>query len=100
MSLFDDETGSRSSARILTWIVVLFTLALIWRDASSEAFSVPGEAYIVLTSLLGGLILWAAGPRIAQHVAPVFSGAARALGEAVKARNARRDPELGIEVTK
>lgn len=100
MSLLDDETGSRSSARVLTWITVIFTLALIWRDASSEAFGVPGEAYIVLTTLLGGLIAWAAGPRIAQHIAPMFSNGARALGEAVKARNARRDPELGIEVTK
>lgn len=95
-----DERGAKSTARALLWLVVLFTLAIIAADAAKEAVDVPGEAYVVLTTLITGLIAWAAGPRVAQQLSPMFGKALEGVAGVVKAKNARRDAELGIEVTK
>lgn len=92
-----DERGSRSSARALTWLVLLATVALIFLDARSVAFTVPDAAWVLLGTIASGLILWAAGPRIAQHAAPMLAKGIDALRDVVYKR---RDPELGVEVTK
>lgn len=99
--LLHDETGGRSTARVLLWLVVIVTLVLIAVDSSPrEAIVVPGEAYVLLGTIVSGLILWAGGARIAQYAAPMFAQMAGGLAGAVRARNERRDADLGIEVTK
>lgn len=97
-----DETGSRSTARALLWLSVVSAIALIWTDTfGGESFEVPGEAYALLGTMIGAFTVWAAGPRIAQHLSPALGAMVGAIGTAAAARkNKRRDPELGIEVTK
>ena len=92
MSLFTDERGNVSSARVSFWVALLFTLLLIALDSTVPWVDVPGAAYALLGSICTGVLAWAAGPRIAQYVGPQIAGVAAGIASA--ARGARqRTPE-------
>lgn len=93
-SLFNDEKGRLSAARVFffCWSVLIAFAA--WHE--------PAEAFWPLaTSVLIGLLSWAAGPRIAQYLAPQVGAAAQATAESIKAKiQARRNAEDGYEESK
>lgn len=81
MSLLRDEKGSISTARVLLCATSLFLFALIWADAKRPGFDVPEQAYQILTTMLTGFLIWAAGPRHLQYLS----------GHATKALEVGRD---------
>lgn len=91
-----DETGSKSSARLSWWISLVFTLSILLVDMFTR-FDVPESGYPLLTTVLmlcGG---WAAGPRIAHYLFPQLAAAVQSVADAAAKR---RDPGLGIEETR
>lgn len=94
MSLLTDEQGSRSSARTLLWLTVLFTLATVAVDVLSPAEVTP-HAYAVLAGMVTAFAAWAAGPRIAQYLAPGIAAAFSRIGTGSTQPNNRKDDERG-----
>lgn len=92
--LFNDERGNISSARVFFGVWTLIIVWAAWHD--------PAEAFWPLAaSVMLGLLSWAAGPRIAQYLAPQVGAAAKATADAVKEMvQKRRRPEDGYEETK
>lgn len=92
--LFNDEKGNISSARVFfaAWSVLV----------AYASWHPPAEAFWPLAaSVLIGLLSWAAGPRIAQYLAPQVGAAAKATADAVKDMvQKRRRPDDGFEETK
>lgn len=95
MSLLHDERGQWSSARCAFWAILFFTVVVITGDVFF-ARDVENAVYAILTTCFMATASWAAGPRIAQYLAPQIAAATKAVGEALK----RRDPKDGIEETK
>jgi len=95
--LVQDERGQLSTARALLWVWSLFTMAVValwWQ-------TVPNGVLSLLSAVEVALIAWAAGPRIAQYLAPQVGAAAAAVGQSVReAVQKRRDPEHGYEVSR
>jgi hypothetical protein len=93
MGVFKDEKGQLSAARVFLGV---WTLIVVW-----AAYHGPAEPFWPLAaSVMIGLVSWAAGPRIAQYLAPQAGAAARATADAIKAKiQARRNPDLGFEET-
>lgn len=91
MSLLRDEQGSWSSARCSFWISLLVTLALIVVDALTGA-SVPNAAYSLLGTIVVATASWAAGPRIAQYLAPQLGAIAKGIGDS-RIPDIRKDDE-------
>jgi hypothetical protein len=88
-----DERGSRSSARLLLYIVTAQIIHLI-EAAVFFAAKVPAEAWVILTAMFMALAGWAAGPRIAQVISPIGTKALESLADVIRAR---RDPKDGVE---
>jgi hypothetical protein len=88
-----DETGGRSSARLLLYVTTLAALTLI---AASTFWHVPvpGEAWTILAAMQMSFTIWAAGPRMAQYLVPVAQQAVQSLADMIRAR---RDPKEGFE---
>lgn len=95
MSLWRDEQGNWSSARVLLWLDLTFLSVLVWRDAASDAFNVPSEAYAMLGGIGTFLLLWAAGPRAMQYLGPQVGKAVNAIAAAARKKldNMRTDDE-------
>ena len=92
---FSDERETHSMARALLVVTTAFILFLI----SAETFYhtvVSGAAWAILTMMEGAFVVWTAGPRIAQYLAPVVTAGIQAVRDAIRAR---RDPDDGIEYT-
>ena len=91
-SLWHDEKGNVSAARVFfaVWTVVVCVAA--WR-APADPF------WPMATSVLLGLLSWAAGPRIAQYLAPQISGAAKATADALKEKVLQRRQNSDTEPT-
>lgn len=78
----DDEQGNKSGARMLLYTSLVYEALYvgIWgRDPSI------GMVLTFFTALDGSLIVWAAGPRIAQYLAPQVGNMVRGVGDAYKA---------------
>ena len=67
----------------------MFTGTLIVFD--STIWDVPEPAYVLLGSLVVGLLAWAGGPRVAQYLAPQMGAVASGIAKAVMRR---RRPSL------
>lgn len=95
--LMQDERGHLSAARALLWVWSLFTLIFVaaaWRSAGNGVLS-------LLSAVEMALVAWAAGPRIAQYLAPQIGATATAVGQSLReAVQKRRDTEAGYEVSK
>lgn len=93
MGVFTDEKGRLSAARVF---FAAWTLIVCW-----AAWHNPAPAFWPLAaSVMIGLLSWAAGPRIAEYLAPQAGAAARATADALKAKvQARRRPDDGFEET-
>jgi hypothetical protein len=93
-TIFHDESGGWSAARVFLAVWLLQVIAYIWLRPISVA---------VLTLDSGvamGLIAWAGGARIAQYVGPSIGAAANAVGQSIKEIvTKRRDPKEGLEST-
>jgi len=91
--LFNDERGRLSAARVF---FAVWTVIVTW-----AAYHQPADAFWPLASaVLIGLLSWAAGPRIAQYLAPQAGAAAKAAADAIKEKiQARRRVEYGYEET-
>lgn len=89
VKLFHNEQGHRSAARAHLCAWTVFAMVLIgrhWRELPQHIVAVIGTIHMAL-------IAWAAGPRIAQYLAPGISG----LAAQAKAVWARRDPKEGVD---
>jgi hypothetical protein len=90
-NLFNDERDRLSSARVFFTLWTGIVMYAAWHP--------PAEAFWpVAASVLIGLLSWAAGPRIAQYLAPQAGAAAKAAADAVKKRfgDVRTDDERGL----
>jgi hypothetical protein len=97
MSLFRDERNKVSLARVLLFIVVLYTLALAGAD-SIFGFGVGAAVWSMLSGMTLMFTGWAAGPRIAQYLFPQLSAFVSGIGAAKASRaepNLYRDDERG-----
>lgn len=77
-----DERGTPSAARTFLFGSLMFTGTLIVFD--STIWDVPEPAYVLLGSLVVGLLAWAGGPRVAQYLAPQMGAVASGIAKAVK----------------
>lgn len=94
LSLLRDEKGSVSSARCAFWVNQILLTFVVLVDLSGVA--VGNVVYATLSTVFLACASWAAGPRIAQYLAPQISASAKAIGEAFK----RRNPAEGHEETR
>lgn len=82
MSLVRDEQNGVSTARVGFWVWTVFTIALIAAVVTGRATD-PGQAvWTLVGGVYMGLITWAAGPRMAQYLAPAIGSVARSIGAA------------------
>ena len=89
MSVFRDEKGNVSMARV----AVAYWLALCgYAVAAALHGARPDNAvWAVLSGVAVALVSWAAGPRIAQYLAPQAGATAQAAAQALRAKiEARR----------
>lgn len=94
MTLLTDEQGSRSSARTLLWVTVLFTLGIVAVDVLTPAEVAP-DAYKLLAGMVTAFAAWAAGPRIAQYLAPGVTAAFSRFSTDTTRPNNKVDDERG-----
>jgi len=87
--ILTDERGNLSAARTFLFGSLAFTGTLIVLD--SMIWDVPEPAYVLLGSLVIGLVAWAGGPRVAQYLAPQVGAVASGIAQAAKRL---RRPEL------
>tara|TARA_R110000824_G_scaffold216271_1_gene402883 strand:+ start:5052 stop:5369 length:318 start_codon:yes stop_codon:yes gene_type:complete len=86
-----DEKGNPSAARVLLTATLAFTAAIIVADSLLWA-EVPNAAYALLGTIFSGLLMWTAGPRIAQYLGPQIGAVASGIGASLT-REPRR-PKL------
>jgi hypothetical protein len=89
--ILSDEKGNPSAARVLLVASLAFTAAIIVADSLLWA-EVPNAAYALLGTIFSGLLIWTAGPRIAQHLGPQIGAIASGIGASLT-REPRR-PKL------
>lgn len=80
---FQDEEGNWSMGRILLTASLALTFVLIYLDALWVQVAVPVAAYGLLGTVDGGLLLWAAGPRMAKYLAGPMAGMVGAITSGV-----------------
>lgn len=100
MKLFHDEKGALSAARVYLCSCLTYQAFYIPIARNDESL---GLVLTFFTALDTSFIVWAAGPRIAQYLAPAagkmvqgVADAGRALAEKVQSR---RDAKAGYEDT-
>lgn len=89
----DDEQGNRSAARVYLAWALPFAAIMIAVDTVQTVRggpNLPNSAYTLVGAVLGYLILWAAGPRVAQYVGPQVAGVGAAIANAIRDRIAAR----------
>jgi hypothetical protein len=101
ISVFQDERGTWSAARMFLAAWLLNAGVYIWLRGEVDTVGVILTFY----SAVGvPLIVWTAGPRIAQYLGPSAGAIVQGVGESAKSLTARiqarRDPEKGIEDSK
>lgn len=93
IELLQDETGAWSCARTSFWILLLFLLLVVTVDVFYSV-RVSQVVYTTLGSILAGLVVWAAGPRIATYLGPWAQSVGAAIGQP-KEPNSKTDDERG-----
>lgn len=101
MTLFKDEKGRWSAARVFLAAWLGNAAAYIWWRPDSPSLG------LVLTFFSGvalPLIVWTAGPRIAEYLAPQVGAVTGAVAESARSLaarvQARRSPDQGYEETR
>lgn len=101
MSVLQDERGRWSAARVFLAVWLANALLYVWRRPESESLG------LVLTFFSGvaiPLIVWTAGPRIAEYLGPQVGAVTGAVAESAKSLaakvQARRNVEQGYEETR
>ena len=79
-----DEKGKLSASRTLLVGSLVFTAVLIVCD-SALWFQVENAVYALLGTIFTGLLMWAAGPRIAEYLGPQVGAVAKGIGSAIRA---------------
>ena len=79
LQILADEKGNLSAARVLLVAALAFTAAIIVADSLLWA-DVPNAAYALLGTIFTGLLMWTAGPRIAQYLGPQIGAVASGIG--------------------
>lgn len=101
LTVLQDETGSFSAARCFLAGWLLNAAVFTWRHIDNEQLGLVLTFY---SAVALPLIVWTAGPRLAQYLAPHVTSATQAVADAAKALAAkiaaRRNPEQGYEVSK
>lgn len=88
MSVFKDEKGQWSAARVFTGVWLANGIAYLWCGNPDNA------ALAFLSGIALPLICWAAGPRIAQYIAPQIGATVKAVADAkILERRKGRDTE-------
>lgn len=82
MSLLRDEQDKLSLARTLLMVDSIQAIVMIWVDTFST-MPVPAEGYVLIGAMWPLLAVWAAGPRMAQHLSPVAKAATTAIAAGV-----------------
>ena len=82
---FQDERGSKSMGRTLTFI---WTCFCIWMVALNWA-TISAAVLAFLSTIEMAFITWTAGPRIASYLAPQIAAAAKAVASAASGRDAK-----------
>jgi hypothetical protein len=97
LELVEDERGRLSTARTLLWGWTAYSAAFL-----AVTWATVGNAVLAFLSTVEvALITWAAGPRIAQYLAPQVGRAADAVGQALRDRvQRRRHFDEGYEVSR
>lgn len=100
MSLFRDEHGKPSMARVALGVTLAATLLLSWLDALfPDTVVVPPDAYAMLGGIVLALAGWAGGPRVMQYLGPQVGKLAGSIAAAAAARDprepSRHDDERG-----
>jgi len=85
-----DEKGKLSAARLLLVCCLIFTGILIAFDSILWA-TVPNAAYALLGTIFTGLLMWAAGPRIAQYLEPQIGAVVSGIGASLAREPKRPD---------
>lgn len=91
--IFQDESGSFSSARCLLWLWSAVTLWAVAFDALHSGDPVSNAAWATLSGVEVALIAWAGGPRIAQYLGPTVGQVAAGVAAAVRERLPSRDDD-------
>lgn len=82
--IWTDERGTPSSARVLLWLVVLFSFGVIaWHLGGA---SPDNAVWQFLTTLVLVLASWAAGPRLAQYIMPQAGAIVGSMAQALKSK--------------
>jgi hypothetical protein len=90
-----DEQHNRSMARLLLASTSLYIYGGIAVDTFTR-FHIGAEAWVLLTTMESAFVIWTAGPRIAQYLAPFVAKAIESMADVIRKR---RDPENGFEAT-
>lgn len=100
-TIFKDERGDWSAARVFLFIWLANAAAYVWQRPDSVSL---GAVLTFFTAIGTPLIVWTAGPRIAQYLGPqvgsVVAGVAESAKSLAQKVAARRNPEHGFEETK
>jgi hypothetical protein len=100
-SLFRDEKGNLSAARVFLAVWLANAVGYIWTKSSPDSF---GVVLTFFTAIGTPLVVWTAGPRIAQYLGPQVGAATAAVADAAKSLaakvQARRNSADGLEETK
>jgi len=85
-----DEKGKLSAARVLLVASLAFTAVIIVADSLLWA-QVPNAAYALLGTIFTGLLMWTAGPRIAQYFGPQIGAIVGGIGASLTREPSRPD---------
>jgi hypothetical protein len=101
MKLWRDERGSVSAARVYLSIALVYQAIYLPFARADESL---GLVLTFFAALDTPLVIWAAGPRIAQYLGPQAGAIVQGVAESAKALAekvaARRDPKSGLEESK
>lgn len=75
---FSDESGNRSMARVLLFSTSILGALLVMVDTFTSR-SVPVAAYETFGLVFPWLLVWAAGPRMVQYLAPQLGATVSAI---------------------
>lgn len=100
-TVLQDERGTWSASRVLLVGWLANAALYIWWRPNSESL---GLVLTFFSAIAVPLVVWAAGPRIAQYLGPAVGGVVQGVAESAKALaakvQARRNAADGYEVTK
>lgn len=99
--ILKDERGQWSAARVFLAVWLGNAIAYVWQAPSPETI---GVVLTFFTAIGTPLVVWTAGPRIAQYLGPAVGQITAGVAESAKSLAAkvaaRRNPEEGYEETK